>query len=376
MQMFIPSILSLFGALLKGPAWLLQKVISVFFGRKEPPPLPTQSAASCSLSDSPYVYESAHSQHQGSYERTRSQPQRSTYPPPRSAAEHPQSPSAHQSPSQQRSTYPPLRPAAEHSQSSFAYQSPLQYTPRQPHRQPSVRTPAQRTPSVSPSVAPVIGPVRSHIPQDIRSQPHRQPSVRIPARHTSPVSPDVTPVTEPVRSQIPQTSRRFSGPELASRAPEVIETPIVIDPYEDTDSLRLKARNEGSRMEECFKQSREAFARNEKALAKQLSLKGEAHKANMVRLDKEASTKIFRENNQGHMSDRVDLHGLFVSEAKVYFSNAVRRAQNSGESLLYVIVGEITPKTISPGSNLQSKNMGKVWVWTLKWILLIMVALL
>jgi DNA-nicking Smr family endonuclease len=146
-------------------------------------------------------------------------------------------------------------------------------------------------------------------------------------------------VTEPVRSQIPQTSRRFSGPELTSRAPEVVETPIVIDPYEDTDSLRLKARNEGSRMEECFKLSREAFARNERALAKQLSLKGEAHKANMVRLDKEASTKIFRENNQGHMSDRVDLHGLFVSEAKVYFSNAVRRAQNSGESLLYVIVG-------------------------------------
>lgn len=68
----------------------------------------------------------------------------------------------------------------------------------------------------------------------------------------------------------------------------------MIDPYEDTDSLRLKARNEGSRMEECFKLSREAFARNERALAKQLSLKGEAHKANMVRLDKEASTKIFR----------------------------------------------------------------------------------
>jgi hypothetical protein len=47
------------------------------------------------------------------------------------------------------------------------------------------------------------------------------------------------------------------------------------------------------------------------------------------------------------MSDRVDLHGLFVSEAKVYFSNAVRRAQNSGESLLYVIVGKISSITHS-----------------------------
>ncbi|KAG1870125.1 hypothetical protein DFJ58DRAFT_40716 [Suillus subalutaceus] len=151
-------------------------------------------------------------------------------------------------------------------------------------------------------------------------------------------------------------------------------------------------------MGECFKQSREAFARNEGALAKQLSLKGEAHKANMARLDKAASTKIFQENNQGLMPDTVDLHGLFVLEAKMYFGNAVRRAQDCGELSLHVIVGktlsiahstsetgfsliakqegEITPKITLPGSNLQSKNMDKVWVWTLKWILSIMVALL
>lgn len=92
-------------------------------------------------------------------------------------------------------------------------------------------------------------------------------------------------------------------------------------------------------MGECFKQSREAFARNEGALAKQLSLKGTVHKANMVRLDKAASTKIFQENNQGLMPDTVDLHGLFVLEAKVYFDDAVRRAQDCGELSLHVIVG-------------------------------------
>ncbi|KAG1816053.1 uncharacterized protein BJ212DRAFT_208632 [Suillus subaureus] len=99
-DMSISSVLSILEALLKGPVWMLRKVFSIFFGRKESPPLPTQSVALCSLSDSPYDL----------------QPQRSTYPPPRPAAEYSQSPPAHQSPSQQqRSTYPPLRPAAEHS---------------------------------------------------------------------------------------------------------------------------------------------------------------------------------------------------------------------------------------------------------------------
>ncbi|KAG1816054.1 uncharacterized protein BJ212DRAFT_208369 [Suillus subaureus] len=92
-------------------------------------------------------------------------------------------------------------------------------------------------------------------------------------------------------------------------------------------------------MEEHFKQSQEAFARDERALAKQLSLKGQEHKANMVRLDKVASTKIFQENNQGLMPDTVDLHGLFVPEAKIYFGNAVRGARDCGELSLHVIVG-------------------------------------
>ncbi|KAG2342952.1 hypothetical protein BDR05DRAFT_333204 [Suillus weaverae] len=185
MQMFIPSVLSALEALLKGPVWLLRKVISIFYGRRESSPPPIPSSALCSLSDSPY--ESAHSQNQRSYERTHSQQQRSTY-----------------------HAYPPPHPASAH-------QPPSQHKPYQPHRQPSVRFPAQPTPPVSPDVIPVATePVRSHIPQRSRrfsgpelatsnDQPHRQPSVRFPAQPTPPVSPDVTPVaTEPVRSHIPQ----------------------------------------------------------------------------------------------------------------------------------------------------------------------------
>ncbi|KAG1818705.1 uncharacterized protein BJ212DRAFT_1268774, partial [Suillus subaureus] len=114
------------------------------------------------------------------------------------------------------------------------------------------------------------------------------------------------------------------------------------DPHEDIDSLRLRARNERNRMEECFNQSREAYARNEVRLAKQLSQGGEAHKDNMERLDKEASTKIFqgmRPMDGGHGPDTIDLHRLYVFEAKVYFDDAVQGIRDRGESSLHVITG-------------------------------------
>lgn len=68
----------------------------------------------------------------------------------------------------------------------------------------------------------------------------------------------------------------------------------MIDPDENHEHLRLRARLEGDQMSECFQQAAKAFDRNEKKLANELSLKGQAHKANMMRLDKEASAKIFQ----------------------------------------------------------------------------------
>ncbi|KAG1751600.1 uncharacterized protein EDB91DRAFT_615110 [Suillus paluster] len=93
-------------------------------------------------------------------------------------------------------------------------------------------------------------------------------------------------------------------------------------------------------MGEYFKQSKEAFTRNERRLAKQLSLMGEAHKDNMVRLDKEASTKIFQENNQKCKSNTVDLHGLYVPEALLRFDDAVQEVRDREGLSLRVIVGK------------------------------------
>ncbi|OAX33266.1 hypothetical protein K503DRAFT_536712 [Rhizopogon vinicolor AM-OR11-026] len=108
-------------------------------------------------------------------------------------------------------------------------------------------------------------------------------------------------------------------------------------------------------MSECFPQSKATFARNEKGLAKELSLKGLAHKANMALLDKEASAKIFQgmklasevcsnmitliENNERSSPNTVDLHGLYVTEAKFYFKRTVEEVRDR-EQPLCVIVGK------------------------------------
>ncbi|KAG2111271.1 uncharacterized protein F5147DRAFT_102068 [Suillus discolor] len=113
--------------------------------------------------------------------------------------------------------------------------------------------------------------------------------------------------------------------------------PIEIDSHEDADSLRFKARDQRDRMKECFKQRREADKNGGRA--KKLSLRGEAYKDNMRRLDEAASMKIFEEHNQRLKFDTVDLHRLFVPEAKLYFDKAVQEVRNHGESSLCVIVG-------------------------------------
>ncbi|KAG1802622.1 uncharacterized protein HD556DRAFT_1488875 [Suillus plorans] len=309
--MFIPSVLSALEALLKGPTWLLRIIISIFGGKKSPRP-PIQPRTSISESDSPY--EITHLQRQRSYERTHLQQQESThhsYPPPlRPAAEYRQSPSAHRS-SSARQPPPAHQPSSTH-QSPSTHQSSSTHQPPFAHQLPSQHTPYQS---------------------------HRQPSVRLPAQPTPLISPDVPPVKKSVRS-ISQRSRRLSGPELVpTRTPEIVVSLIEIDPHEAAYSLRLKARDERDHMKKCFKQMDKASADNNERLAEELSLRGEAYKYNMVRLDKAASKKIFEENNPELGSDMIDLHRLFVSEAKLAFAKAVQELQNRGESSLRVIVG-------------------------------------
>ncbi|KAG1816050.1 uncharacterized protein BJ212DRAFT_208249 [Suillus subaureus] len=297
MQMFIPTVLSALETLLKGPTRLLWKVISIFFGSgKSPPPPPIPSLALCSLSDSPY--ECAHSQHQRSCECTHSQQQRLTY-----------------------HLYPPPRPAAKYSQSPSAHQPPSRHTPYQPR--PSVRLPAVRVPQVPAVIEPRERPT-ARAPQvsvvPVVNDPHERRAARAPQVPVAPIV--IDPHERP-----------------ATRAPEVSVARVVIDPYEDHKSLRSKAIQEGDHMRKCFKERDEAKARNERQRAKELTQRGKAHEVNMILLNKEASAKIFQENNQNRRNE-VDLHGLHVPEALSYFDISVQKARDLEESSLCVIVGK------------------------------------
>ncbi|KAG0696970.1 hypothetical protein DFH29DRAFT_1004161 [Suillus ampliporus] len=104
-------------------------------------------------------------------------------------------------------------------------------------------------------------------------------------------------------------------------------------------SLRAKANQEGDARARCFQQSREAYARRERALAKELSEKGKQHEHTMEALNAEASAWIFRENNSDSKPGELDLHGLYVKEVISCSDKAIKEAQQRGDSQIRLIVG-------------------------------------
>ncbi|OAX33267.1 DUF1771-domain-containing protein [Rhizopogon vinicolor AM-OR11-026] len=262
MQAFIPSVVSVIQALLKGPAWLLQKFISVFAGWNEalPSEIPLSSGV-CSHSDSPY--ELHPSQRLGRvnhpHGQTLAPSQCSPYPlrPSRqSSTPYPTRPAPQAPP--QHPPYPPLRQPSTLYSTKAAPQAPPQHPPYPPRRQPSTLYSTKTAPQA----------LRDH---------DAPPPVAKPVKHTQ----------QPPR-------------HVTTVAPEAVVAPPATNPpsHEDPKSLRSKARCEGDQMAECFNQSQAAFVGNDKSLTKELSLKGQVHKENMMRLDKEASAKIFQENNK------------------------------------------------------------------------------
>lgn len=59
-------------------------------------------------------------------------------------------------------------------------------------------------------------------------------------------------------------------------------------------SLRARANEEGDAMARCFEESHQAYESGDGARAKELSNEGKTHKAEMERLNEEASAWIFR----------------------------------------------------------------------------------
>ncbi|KAG1751601.1 uncharacterized protein EDB91DRAFT_615066 [Suillus paluster] len=190
----IPSLLSVLEALLKSPAWLLRKILSLFVGKTESPPLQEPSSGLYPPSDSPY--EGTPSQRKP-YDRYR----------------------------QVSPRHPAVEPYQTPSQHSD-YQTPSPQSPYRPRRQPSAQYPTQSAPVVPRDVLSVVKPV-SHIPQRHRDVPSVvEPVSYIPQRHR-----DVPSVVEPV-SYIPQRHRDVpSVVEPVSYIPQRHrDVPSVVEP--------------------------------------------------------------------------------------------------------------------------------------------------
>ncbi|KAG2146398.1 uncharacterized protein EDB93DRAFT_472994 [Suillus bovinus] len=242
-----------------------------------------------------------------------------------------------------RPLQPPPLGVCSSSDSPYAPALSQQGSYHQPfHRQLPPPLPAIRYPETPSKYSTLQAPSSS---QPSPYQPHCLPSAQYPPSATTPLLSRDASVHKPVY-YTPQPRRPVARAPLvvrveppAARAPELPVACVVIDPHEDPKSLRLKAVQEGDRMGKCFKERKQAKARNHQQRTKELTQRGETHRANMMLLDKEASAKIFQENNQNRRNE-VDLHGLYVSEAKSYFDISVQAARDRGESSLRVIVGK------------------------------------
>ncbi|KAJ1304413.1 hypothetical protein OPQ81_005561 [Rhizoctonia solani] len=104
--------------------------------------------------------------------------------------------------------------------------------------------------------------------------------------------------------------------------------------------LRSQARKEGDAMARAFDASQEAYQSGDHAKAKELSNEGKRHKAEMERLNQEASNWIFQQVNLDSAPNELDLHGLYVKEAIERTEAAVQAAQNRGDEQIRIIVGK------------------------------------
>lgn len=115
---------------------------------------------------------------------------------------------------------------------------------------------------------------------------------------------------------------RLQGRSLARAAPVWLETgDAVANMYSET---REEARDYARLRNMYFEQARQAYLVGNKALAKELSVKGQLHNMQMKAAHTKAQDSIYRQRNplgadiqgNGREQERViDLHGLHVSEA-------------------------------------------------------------
>lgn len=113
------------------------------------------------------------------------------------------------------------------------------------------------------------------------------------------------------------------------------QTPSSADEAE-YDRLRGLAHAAHAKRNSCYERSRAAYASNQKALAKELSNEGKEHDRVGDNYHLQARDYIFRANNAGRAGDEIDLHGLYVQEAKDVLAMRIQTDRARGGTGLHV----------------------------------------
>ncbi|KAH9083565.1 hypothetical protein EDB83DRAFT_2195988, partial [Lactarius deliciosus] len=105
--------------------------------------------------------------------------------------------------------------------------------------------------------------------------------------------------------------------------------------------LREKARRSGREMAEAYSQANSAQRFGDCWGAQEYRQQGDVHKSAMEELDKRAAKIIFRENNKDRKNgEKIDLHGLFVTEAVGFANQLLQYGELRGDQVMCFIVGK------------------------------------
>jgi DNA-nicking Smr family endonuclease len=138
------------------------------------------------------------------------------------------------------------------------------------------------------------------------------------------------------------SGNKYQSYSSARAAPWLDTGDAVANMYSES---REEARDFARVRNACFEQARQAYLVGNKALAKELSIKGQTYNSQMKAAHEKAREAIYRQRNPGSLqrgSDRlIDLHGLHVSEAihilKVELGSLRGAARASGERMQVMI---------------------------------------
>jgi hypothetical protein len=137
------------------------------------------------------------------------------------------------------------------------------------------------------------------------------------------------------------SGNKFQSVSSARVAPWLETGDAVANMYSES---RGEARDFARVRNACFEQARQAYLVGNKALAKELSMKGQAYNAQMKAAHEKAREAIYRQRNpvsQRGGDGLIDLHGLHVSEAihilKVELSAMKMSARAAGERMQVMV---------------------------------------